>query len=183
MEAVKFLKVYPYKDDTLRKVIINEITINLDISEVFRQKNEPNRTAKETIHQNLSNIILLNYLVNNNYQKYLHLVEENEFGNPQYIKYENRRYSFGILNSILEIGFLDNNTNFNQNLIDLDIIFKNEEIVYRRDLRWNQNNGWALFGLYQSLKMQGKASESEEIYKKWTESWKLSDVDIQASHL
>ena len=32
-------------------------------------------------------------------------------------------------------------------------------------------------------KMQGKASESEEIYKKWTESWKLSDIDIQASHL
>ena len=57
------------------------------------------------------------------------------------------------------------------------------EIVYRRDLRWNQNNGWSLFGLYQSLKMQGKASESEEIYKKWTESWKLSDIDIQASHL
>ena len=57
------------------------------------------------------------------------------------------------------------------------------EIVYRRDLRWNQNNGWSLYGLYQSLKMQGKASESEEIYKKWTESWKLSDIDIQASHL
>ena len=57
------------------------------------------------------------------------------------------------------------------------------EIVYRRDLRWNQNNGWSLFGLYQSLKMQGKASESEEIYKQWTESWKLSDIDIQASHL
>ena len=31
--------------------------------------------------------------------------------------------------------------------------------------------------------MQGKASESEEIYKKWTESWKLSDIDIQGSHL
>ena len=57
------------------------------------------------------------------------------------------------------------------------------EIVYRRDLRWNQNNGWSLFGLYQSLKMQGKASESKEIHKKWTESWKLSDIDIQASHL
>ena len=57
------------------------------------------------------------------------------------------------------------------------------EIVYRRDLRWNQNNGWSLYGLYQSLKMQGKASESEEIYKQWTESWKLSDIDIQASHL
>jgi hypothetical protein len=57
------------------------------------------------------------------------------------------------------------------------------EIVYRRDLRWNQNNGWSLYGLYQSLKMQGKASESKEIHKKWTESWKLSDIDIQASHL
>ena len=107
--------------EQIKQIIKNEITINLDISEVFRQKNEPNRTAKETIHQNLSNIILLNYLVNNNYQKYLHLVEENEFGNPQYIKYENRRYSFGILNSILEIGFLDNNTNFNQNINVLEI--------------------------------------------------------------
>ena len=34
------------------------------------------------------------------------------------------------------------------------------EAVFRRDLRWHQNNGWSLFGLTQALEAQGK-SESD----------------------
>ena len=57
------------------------------------------------------------------------------------------------------------------------------EDVYRRDLQWNQNNGWSLYGLYQSLEMQGKEKESKDIFDKWTDAWKSADVNIQASHL
>ena len=57
------------------------------------------------------------------------------------------------------------------------------EIVYRRDLRWNQNNGWSLYGLYQSLKSQGRIEESDEVYKEWVTAWKAADTEITTSHL
>jgi tetratricopeptide (TPR) repeat protein len=61
--------------------------------------------------------------------------------------------------------------------------FKEAEEVYRKDLKWNQNNGWSLFGLYQSLESQGRIKESKEIYIKWTEAWKAADIELTASHL
>ena len=57
------------------------------------------------------------------------------------------------------------------------------EAVYRRDLRWNQNNGWALFGLHQALVAQGKSSEAEQIYREWQTAWTYADVELTASHL
>ena len=57
------------------------------------------------------------------------------------------------------------------------------EAVYRRDLRWNQNNGWALFGLHQALVAQGKSSEAEQIYREWRTAWTYADVVLTASHL
>ncbi|MEC7418736.1 MAG: hypothetical protein VX659_01635 [Pseudomonadota bacterium] len=57
------------------------------------------------------------------------------------------------------------------------------EAVYRRDLRWNQNNGWALFGLHQALVAQGKSSEAEQIYGEWQTAWTYADVELTASHL
>ena len=61
--------------------------------------------------------------------------------------------------------------------------FQEAEQTYRRDLKWNQNNGWSLYGLHQSLELQGKEKESEEIYKQWNIAWKASDIKIKASHL
>ena len=61
--------------------------------------------------------------------------------------------------------------------------FQEAEKTYRRDLKWNQNNGWSLYGLHQSLELQGKEKESEEIYKQWNKAWKASDITIKASHL
>ena len=61
--------------------------------------------------------------------------------------------------------------------------FKEAEEVYRKDLKWNQNNGWSLFGLYQSLELQGRIKESKEIYIQWTEAWKAADIELTASHL
>ena len=57
------------------------------------------------------------------------------------------------------------------------------EGVYRRDLRWNQNNGWSLFGLYQALDMQGKAGEAQEVFAEYEASWQNSDVMLARSRL
>lgn len=55
------------------------------------------------------------------------------------------------------------------------------EQVYRRDMEWNQNNGWALFGLWQSLEAQGKTEESQEIYAEFQRSWSNADVNLSRS--
>jgi tetratricopeptide (TPR) repeat protein len=57
------------------------------------------------------------------------------------------------------------------------------EAVYRRDLRWNQNNGWSLFGLYQALDMQGKEREAQEAFAEYEASWQNSDVMLARSRL
>jgi hypothetical protein len=57
------------------------------------------------------------------------------------------------------------------------------EAVYRRDLRWNQNNGWALFGLQQALIAQGKSQEAEAVHAEWQAAWAMADVSLSASHL
>ena len=55
------------------------------------------------------------------------------------------------------------------------------EAVYRRDLRWNQNNGWSLFGLYQALDMQGKERQAQEVYAEYESSWQNSDAMLARS--
>ena len=57
------------------------------------------------------------------------------------------------------------------------------EAVYRRDLRWNQNNGWSLFGLQESLAAQGKNSEARDVGSQYQAAWQDSDVILEASHL
>ena len=57
------------------------------------------------------------------------------------------------------------------------------EAVYRRDLRWNQNNGWSLFGLYQALEMQGREREAQVVYAEYEASWQDSDVMLARSRL
>ena len=57
------------------------------------------------------------------------------------------------------------------------------EAVYRRDLRGNQNNGWALFGLHQALAAQNKQSEASQVFNQWQEAWAEADVTLTASHL
>jgi hypothetical protein len=55
------------------------------------------------------------------------------------------------------------------------------ERVYREDLSWNQNNGWALFGLWQSLRGQGKDDEADSVRSRFTESWHGADVTLERS--
>ena len=57
------------------------------------------------------------------------------------------------------------------------------EAVYRRDLKWNQNNGWSLFGLHQSLIAQNKQKEAHQVYKDWKRAWGKADVELSASYV
>ncbi len=55
------------------------------------------------------------------------------------------------------------------------------EPVYHDDLAWNQENGWALYGLWQSLRDQGKEAEVEAVYTRFEEAWREADVTLPAS--
>ena len=55
------------------------------------------------------------------------------------------------------------------------------ERVYRRDMSWNRNDGWALFGLWQSLEAQGKTDEAQAVYADFQEAWKDADVELSRS--
>ena len=57
------------------------------------------------------------------------------------------------------------------------------EAVYRRDLRWNQNNGWSLFGLRQALIAQDKKTEAAEVFEAWQKAWAFADIELSSSHL
>ena len=55
------------------------------------------------------------------------------------------------------------------------------EQVYRQDLAWNQNSGWALHGLAQSLSAQGKTAEAAKAEADFQKSWQSADVSLSAS--
>jgi tetratricopeptide (TPR) repeat protein len=57
------------------------------------------------------------------------------------------------------------------------------EAVYREDLRRNPKNGWALFGLAQSLRAQKKDAEAATTEATFKEAWKGADVTLTASTL
>jgi tetratricopeptide (TPR) repeat protein len=55
------------------------------------------------------------------------------------------------------------------------------EEVYRADLAKLPDNGWALYGLAQSLKMQGKLAEAIEVQERFEKAWADADVEISSS--
>jgi Tfp pilus assembly protein PilF len=55
------------------------------------------------------------------------------------------------------------------------------EKVYRRDLRWNAENGWSLYGLHQSLADQGKTKEAADAFARYEQAWQHSDTALSAS--
>ena len=56
------------------------------------------------------------------------------------------------------------------------------EAVFRRDLRWNQNNGWSLFGLYQALERQGNLEEAAATRVLYEAAWQYSDTALTRPH-
>ncbi len=55
------------------------------------------------------------------------------------------------------------------------------EKVYREDLREFRENGWALFGLGQSLSAQGKTGAAKAVRLRFDQAWKGADVTLNAS--
>ncbi len=54
-------------------------------------------------------------------------------------------------------------------------------MVYWADLRRNPENGWSLFGLRQSLDMQGKTEAAAEVEQRFRRAWAGADVTLTAS--
>ncbi|HYC57582.1 MAG TPA: hypothetical protein VEL28_21800 [Candidatus Binatia bacterium] len=62
---------------------------------------------------------------------------------------------------------------------------KEAEAVYREDLDAlrNPENGWALFGLAESLDAQGKDEEAEAIRARFEKAWANADIELKSSRL
>jgi tetratricopeptide (TPR) repeat protein len=54
------------------------------------------------------------------------------------------------------------------------------EAVFRRDLRWHQNNGWSLFGLATALEAQGKSAAAKSARNAWEKVWSNADITLTA---
>jgi tetratricopeptide (TPR) repeat protein len=57
---------------------------------------------------------------------------------------------------------------------------KKAEEVLRKDLFNNNENGWALFGLYQSLLQQKKTSEAEKVLIRFKKSFDKADIKLKS---
>jgi tetratricopeptide (TPR) repeat protein len=55
------------------------------------------------------------------------------------------------------------------------------ERTYREDLITFPENGWALYGLYLSLKAQGKNEEADKAKKRFGDAWAHADITITSS--
>ena len=58
---------------------------------------------------------------------------------------------------------------------------KEAEAVYRQDLHYLYENGWALCGLWQGLHDQGRAEEARAVREQFDRAWKNADVTLNSS--
>ncbi|NOT73744.1 MAG: hypothetical protein HOP08_02365 [Cyclobacteriaceae bacterium] len=61
--------------------------------------------------------------------------------------------------------------------------FAGAEKIYLEDLTYWPKNGFALNGLYESLKRQNKTKEAEDIKKQFDEAWKYADSELKYSRI
>lgn len=59
--------------------------------------------------------------------------------------------------------------------------YADAERVYRADLKRHRANGWALRGLEQALRKQGKTAEADRTLQEFERAWKRADVQLTAS--
>jgi tetratricopeptide (TPR) repeat protein len=52
------------------------------------------------------------------------------------------------------------------------------EKVFREDLKEFPECGWPLFGLWESLRAQGKEGEAHEVSRRFKKAWRRADVDL-----
>lgn len=67
-------------------------------------------------------------------------------------------------------------------LLDVGKIAEAEQ-VYRADLKEFPKNGWALFGLHQSLMEQGRDSEAQDVKNQYDEAWKNADIKLASTRI
>lgn len=95
-------------ESRLIKPIISD-TINIDVDSQMIFKSHDGCSISESIGHNIANVILLNYIVNNKLGNYLDFMEESTFGNPITINYNNKKISYALLSSILEVDVVSKN--------------------------------------------------------------------------
>lgn len=61
--------------------------------------------------------------------------------------------------------------------------YADAEEIYEENLNEIPNNGWGLFGLYQSLLKQNKTEEAAEVQKRFKEAWNYSDIELTSSRI
>ncbi|MBL7845246.1 MAG: hypothetical protein JNK44_15385 [Cyclobacteriaceae bacterium] len=54
---------------------------------------------------------------------------------------------------------------------------------FREDLTFYKNNGWSLYGLYQSLEVQGKKSEAAQVKKDYEKAFAKSELKLKTPRL
>lgn len=52
------------------------------------------------------------------------------------------------------------------------------EAMFQKDLQRHHNNGWSLFGLWQSLKAQGKTDAAQEVKSRFDKTWAQADISL-----
>jgi len=57
------------------------------------------------------------------------------------------------------------------------------EAIYRKDLQKFPENGWSLFGLYQSLEQQGEMEKAREVRDRFEKAWRYADVELEESRI
>jgi tetratricopeptide (TPR) repeat protein len=55
------------------------------------------------------------------------------------------------------------------------------EAVYRADLALHPDNGWALYGLEETLRLQGKSADASRCGQDFQKAWSRSDIKLKAS--
>ena len=55
------------------------------------------------------------------------------------------------------------------------------EVIYWQDLRKYRDNGYSLYGLWQSFKAQGRFEEAKQIKTKFQKAWADADVVLSSS--
>jgi|APTNR8051073442_1049403.scaffolds.fasta_scaffold00001_476 tetratricopeptide (TPR) repeat protein len=61
--------------------------------------------------------------------------------------------------------------------------FEEAEKVYREDLTYWVKNGFALNGLYHSLKLQGKTSDADKVKEEFNAAWQYADSNLKFSRI
>lgn len=57
------------------------------------------------------------------------------------------------------------------------------ELVYAEDLSRFRENGWSLFGLWQSLSAQGRTSDAAAVRARFDRAWARADVTLESSRI